>query len=295
VRGLFPRSFEYASPTSVEDAVALIGEYGEKAKFLAGGQSLIPIMKLRLASPQVVVDLNRVRDLSGIREEGDAVVIGSMTRHREVEHSRLLRDPFPLLSEAAALLADPLVRNRGTVGGSLAHADPASDWGTTLLALGAELTVRGPKGNHTIPIDAFFKDSFTTALAPNELLTQIRLAKPGAHSGSAYTKLKRKTGDFATVAVAAVLTLDAGSVARHVRIAPGGVGPTPLRASRAERALEGKPADSGALAQAAHAASEDARPTEDLRGSIEYKRAMVEVYAHRALVRAVERAQGRKG
>lgn len=291
---MFPRSFEYVSPTSVDDAVALMGEYGEKAKLLAGGQSLIPIMKLRLAAPKVVVDLNRVRDLSGIREEGNAVVIGSMTRHREMERSRTIRDHFPLLSDAASILADPLVRNRGTVGGSLAHADPASDWGTTLLALGAELGVRGPKGNHTVPIDAFFKDSFTTALAPNEVLTHVRLAKPAARTGSAYAKLKRKTGDFATVAVAATLTLDAASAAHHVRVALGGVGPTPLRAVRVEKALEGKPADASALARAAHTAPQDARPTEDLRGSVEYKKAMVEVYTHRALARAFERAHGRR-
>jgi aerobic carbon-monoxide dehydrogenase medium subunit len=291
---LFPRSFEYVSPSSVDDAVALMGEYGEKAKVLAGGQSLIPIMKLRLASPQVVVDLNRIRDLSGIREEGDSVVIGSMTRHREIERSRMIRDHYPLLADAASVLADPLVRNRGTVGGSLAHADPASDWGTTLLALSAELGIRGPKGNHTIPINAFFKDSFTTALAPNELLTHIRLAKPAAHSGSAYTKLKRKTGDFATVAVAAVLNLDARSAVRHLRVTLGGVGPTPLRATRVEKALEGKLADATTLAHAAHAAPDDARPTDDLRGTVEYKKAMVEVYTHRALARAVERAQGGK-
>ena len=291
---MFPRPFEYVSPSSVDDAVALMGEYGEKAKLLAGGQSLIPIMKLRLASPQIVVDLNRIRGLSGIREDGDAVVIGSMTRHREIERSRLIRDHYPLLADAASVLADPLVRNRGTVGGSLAHADPASDWGTTLLALGAELGIHGPKGNRTTSIDAFFKDSFTTSLAPNELLTQIRLALPAVHSGSAYTKLKRKTGDFATVAVAAVLTLDAHSAVRHIRVALGGVGPTPLRATRVEKALEGKVADATTLAQAAHAAPEDAHPTDDLRGSVDYKRAMVEVYTHRALARAVERAQGRK-
>lgn len=291
---MFPRAFEYVNPTSVDDAVALMAEYGEKAKILAGGQSLIPLMKLRLASPKVVVDLNRIRELSGIREQGNAVVIGSMTRHREVERSRTIHEHYPLLSDAASILADPLVRNRGTVGGSLAHADPASDWGTTLLALGAELGVRGPKGNRTIPIDAFFKDSFTTALAPNELLTHIRLAKPAARTGSAYAKLKRKTGDFATVAVAATLTVDSASTARHVRVALGGVGPTPLRAARVEKALEGKPADPGALARAAQNAPDDAQPTSDLRGSIEYKKAMAEVYTHRALARALERAQGRK-
>ena len=229
------------SPRSLDDAVALMAEYGGKAKLLAGGQSLIPIMKLRLASPRVVVDLNRVPDLSGIREEADAVVIGAMTRHREFETSPTVREHYPLLSDAAGLLADPLVRNRGTIGGSLAHADPASDWGTTLLALGAELGIRGAKGARTVAIDAFFRDPFTTALASDELLTHIRLAKPAPHSGSAFTKLKRKTGDFATVSAAVALAVDGGSKFHHVRVALGGVGPTPLRAHHVERALDGMP------------------------------------------------------
>ncbi len=272
-----------------------MAEYGGKAKLLAGGQSLIPIMKLRLASPRVVVDLNRVPDLSGIREEADAVVIGAMTRHREFETSPTVREHYPLLSDAAGLLADPLVRNRGTIGGSLAHADPASDWGTTLLALGAELGIRGAKGARTVAIDAFFRDPFTTALASDELLTHIRLAKPAPHSGSAFTKLKRKTGDFATVSAAVALAVDGGSKFHHVRVALGGVGPTPLRAHHVERALDGMPADSTSVTRAAQLAPEDARPTEDLRGSVAYKKAMVEVYTHRALTRALERAHGRKG
>ena len=283
------------SPQSVDDAVALMAEYGGKAKLLAGGQSLIPIMKLRLASPRVVVDLNRIPDLSGIHEEKDAVVIGAMTRHREIERSPLLREHYPLLTDAAALLADPLVRNRGTMGGSLAHADPASDWGTALLALGADLEIRGAKGNRTVAIDEFFKDSFTTVLAPHELLTRIRLSKPAPHSGSAFSKLKRKTGDFATVSAAVSLTLEGGSRAHHVRVALGGVGPSPLRAHHAEKALEGITTDSAAILHAAQLAPEDSRPTEDLRGSIAYKKAMVNVYAHRAFARALERAQGRKG
>jgi aerobic carbon-monoxide dehydrogenase medium subunit len=291
---LFPRSFEYVSPTSVNDAIALMKEYGDKAKLLAGGQSLIPLMKLRLATPQVVVDLNRVSGLTGIREEGKAVVIGAMTRHRDIERSTLLRDRYPVLADAAPLLADPLVRNRGTVGGALAHADPASDWGTTFLALGAELDVQGPKGPRVVPIDSFFKDSFTTALRPNELLTRIRILKPGARAGSAYAKLKRKTGDFATVAVAAALTLDASGGAHDVRVALGGVGPTPMRATRAEKALEGKAPEASRIDQAAQAAADEAHPVDDLRGSVAYKKAMMETYTARALARAVERAQGRK-
>jgi carbon-monoxide dehydrogenase medium subunit len=291
---LLPRSFEYVSPTSVDDAVALMGEYGEKAKPLAGGQSLIPLMKTRLASPQVLVDLNRISSLGGIREEGKAVVIGAMTRHREIERSEMLRSRYPVLADAAPVIADPIVRNRGTVGGSLAHADPASDWGTAFLALGAELDIQGPKGKRSVSIDAFFKEPFTTELRSNELLTHIRVPKPGARSGSAYAKLKRKTGDFATVSVAAVLSLDAKGLAHGVRIALGGVGPTPVRATQAERVLEGKAAEASRIAMAAEAAASDAHPTEDLRGSVRYKKAMVEVYAARALGRAVERARGGK-
>jgi aerobic carbon-monoxide dehydrogenase medium subunit len=272
-----------------------MAEYGGKAKLLAGGQSLIPIMKLRLASPQVIVDLNRIPDLSGIQAEGDTVVIGAMTRHREIEHSPIIQQAFPLLSEASTLLADPLVRNRGTMGGSLAHADPAADWGTALTALGAELDIRGAKGSRRVPIDGFFQDSFTTVLAPDELLTHIRLAKPANHSGGAFTKLKRKTGDFATVLAAASVTVDGGSKAHHVRLALGGVGPTPIRALKAEKALEGTAADPVTVARAAQLAAEESHPTEDLRGSVAYKKSMVEVYARRALGRALERAQGRKG
>jgi aerobic carbon-monoxide dehydrogenase medium subunit len=290
---MLPRAFEYARPDSVEDAVALLGEYGERAKVLAGGQSLIPLMKLRLAAPEVVIDINRIRELGGIREESGGVVIGSLTRHREVEHSARLREHYALLGDAAPILADPQVRNRGTVGGSLAHADPAADWATTFLALGAEVDVRGPKGARKVPIDAFFQDSFVTNLAPNELITAVRLPKPAAHAGTAYLKLKRKTGDFATVSVAVHLALD-GEVCRHVRIALGGVGPTPLRAARAEKALEGHKPEPNIVTAVGAAAADDARPTGDLRGSVEYKRAMVAVYTQRAVERAIERARGRK-
>jgi len=290
---MLPRSFEYVSPSTIEEAIELLGEYGEKAKLLAGGQSLIPLMKLRLASPQVVIDLNRIPGLSGIRESGNHVTIGSMTRHRDLERSAPLRAHYPLLGDAAAILADPLVRNRGTVGGSLAHADPASDWSTTFLALGAEVDLRGPKGSRKVPLDSFFRDSFSTALAPNELLTEVRLPKPAPHTGSGYAKLKRKTGDFATVAVAASLSVENG-VAHHVHLGLGGVAPTPLRATHAEKVLEGKKPESAVLAETAQAAAAEARPTDDLRGSAEYKRAMVAVYTERALTRALERSHGRK-
>jgi aerobic carbon-monoxide dehydrogenase medium subunit len=291
---MLPRSFEYVSPGSVDEAIALLGEYGENAKLLAGGQSLIPLMKLRLASPKVVVDLNRIPGLAGIREEGNAVAIGAMTRHRDIERSAPLRALFPLLADAAPLLADPLVRNRGTVGGSLAHADPASDWAVTFLALDAELEVQGPKGKRSVGIGSFFRDSFSTALGANDVITQVRLPKPAPHTGSGYAKLKRKTGDFATVAAAAVLRIE-NDLATHVRVSLGGVAPTPIRSARAEQALVGKAPDPARIAAAARAAAEEARPTDDLRGTAEYKRAMVAVYVARALSRSLERAHGRSG
>jgi aerobic carbon-monoxide dehydrogenase medium subunit len=272
-----------------------MAEYGGNAKLLAGGMSLIPIMKFRLASPRVIVDLNRIPDLSGIRVDGNTITIGAMTRHQEIEHSQILTQQFPLLADAAALLADPLVRNRGTMGGSLAFADPAGDWGTCLLALGAELGIRGPKGSRAVAIDDWFKDTYTTALAPDELLTEVRLTKPSAHSGSAFTKLKRKTGDFATVSAAVNLTVGGGSKVQGVRVALGGVGPTPLRAPQVEKALQGASTDPSTLASAAQLAAQDAQPSEDTRGSVAYKKAMAQAYAQRALGQALSRAQGRTG
>lgn len=271
----------------------MLAEYGKEAKVLAGGQSLIPLMKLRLASPKVVVDINRVADLSGIQEGRDSWVIGALTRHREIERATALHGSFAIFADAAATLADPIVRNRGTVGGALAHADPASDWSTVFLALGAELEVHGPKGSRTQPIDTFFRGPFTTALDPKELLTRIHLAKPKARSGSAYAKLKRKTGDFATAASAVALTLDDQGNVASARIALAAAGPTPTRAPRAEQALVGKRPDAATVAAAAKAAAEVAHPPTDLRGSPEYKKAMSENLTRRAVERALERARGR--
>ena len=235
---MYPRSFEYVCPSSVDEALEVMGEYGERASLLAGGQSLIPLMKMRLASPEVVVDLNRVSELGGVREDGQSVVIGAMTRHRELGDSPIARSLYPALADAAPLLTDPIVRNRGTVGGALDHADPASDWCTTLLALDASIEIRSAKSRRTMAIDGFSKDSFVTGLAPHELLYAVRVPKPAPHSGSAFTKLKRKTGDFATVSVAASATLD-GHSAKRVRLALGGVAATPIRVSRAGKDLGG--------------------------------------------------------
>ncbi len=286
------RSFDYIRPQTVAQAVRVLGDYRGRAKILAGGQSLIPVLKLRLANPAVLVDINAIPGLSYIREAGNELRIGALTRHRDFETSGLSRTKYPILSEAAASLGDPQVRNLGTIGGSLAHADPASDWGTALLAFDAQLVAKGPQGMRQIPIDKFFRDTFTTALKSSELLTEIRIPKAGPHDGGTYLKLKRKTGDFATVGVAAQLGLDEKGNVAAVRIGLAAVGATPVRAKQAEAAILGRKAGPTAIGDAAKAASQEARPTADLRGSEEYKRAMVEVYTRRALETAVKRARG---
>ncbi len=263
----------------------------DRAKILAGGQSLIPIMKLRLANPEILIDIGRIPGLDSIREQGNLLRIGAMARHRDLETSRITRaNRYAVLSDAARVIGDPEVRNMGTVGGSLAHADPAGDWGAALLALDAKLITKGPKGTRTIPIDDFFLDMFTSSLKPGEILTEIRIPKPGARSGGAYKKLKRKTGDFATVAAAAQVELDGKGAVAKIGIGLAAVAPTPLRARSAEDALRGKAPTQSLVAQAARAAAADCHPTGDLRGSEDFKRAMVEVFTRRALEAALERA-----
>ena len=283
------RSFDYVRPPTMAKAIQILGEYGSRAKVLAGGQSLIPLLKMRLANPRVLVDINDVPGLAFIEERGDSLRIGAMSRHHDFERSKLVRTKYSILADAAASLGDPQVRNMGTIGGSLAHADPASDWGTALLAFEADLIAKGSNGTRTIPIDRLFKDTFTTALRPSELLTEIRLPKAQPGDGGAYLKLKRKTGDFATVGVAAQLALDAKRTITGVRIGLAAVGPTPVRAKGAEESLVGKKAGPTAFAEAATIASREAEPSSDLRGSEEYKRAMVEVFARRALETATAR------
>jgi aerobic carbon-monoxide dehydrogenase medium subunit len=289
---MYPRSFQYVRPSTLDEAVQILQKNGETAKVLAGGQSLIPLLKLRLASPSLLVDINRIPGLGSLKEEGKALRIGGLARHRDLERSPTVRDRYPLLNDAAKVIGDPQVRNRGTVGGSLVHADPASDWGTALMAFESEVVATGPDGTRSIPIDEFFTDTFATALSGDEVLTEIRVPKPGPHSGGAYMKLKRKTGDFATVATAAQLSLDAKHSIEDVRIGLAAVGPTPVRAKRSENHLRGKAPSSDVIRVAAHLAAEDAQPSADLRGTVAYKRAMVELYTRHALERAVERARG---
>ena len=288
---MIPPAFDYAVPKTLNEAVGLLGK-NPAAKILAGGHSLIPMMKFRLASPALLVDLNRLDGLAYLREEGGWLKIGAMTREADLDRSDLIHKRYPLLADTAKMIADPVVRNLATVGGNLAHADPANDHPATMLAYGAQVVATGPKGERVIPIDQFFKGPFETALAHDEILTEIRIPAPKPRSGGAYMKVERKVGDFATAAVAAQVTLGANGNCESVGIGLTNVGLTPIMAAKAEEALRGKKPDDANIRAAAQLAAEAAQPSGDQRGSEEYKRSLVKTLAVRALRQAVERAKG---
>src|SRR5438874_4946864 len=288
---MLPARFDYHRAESVEEALSLLDQYGDDAKVLAGGMSLIPLMKLRFASPGHLVDVNPLAELAGIEEADGSLRIGAMTRHREIVDSDLIKAGYPALATAAPLVADPIVRNRGTIGGSLCHADPAGDFGSVLLALGAQMAVRSSSGERTVAIDDFLVDTFTTALEPNELLTGIRVPAPSAKSGGTYLKLERKVGDFATVGAAVHVELDDGHIGK-AGIALTAVGPKNLRATEAENALSGAEPTEEAFAEAGRLAAQIAQPHSDVRGSAEYKRHVVEVFVRRGLAQAARMARG---
>lgn len=290
---MIPAPFEYHAPTSIGEATGLLTRLGEDARLLSGGQSLIPLMKLRLASPPHVIDINGIPGLSGLREEGGVLRIGALVRESDLEESDLVRRRYPLLHDTSRVIADPLVRNLATVGGNLAHGDPANDHPAAMLALGAEVVATGPAGERRIPIAAFFTGPFATALRPDEILTEIRVPAPAARSGGAYVKLERKVGDFATAAVAAQVRLAADGSCEEVGLGLTNVGLTPIKAVRAEAALRGRRPDDAAIADAARLAAEAAEPADDLRGPAAYKRDLVRVLGGRALRRAIERAGGK--
>jgi aerobic carbon-monoxide dehydrogenase medium subunit len=287
---MYPASFDYFAPTTLDEALTLLEEYGEDAKVLAGGQSLIPLMKLRFASPRALVDINGVSELGELEEQDGSLRIGALVRHKACERSELLRGRWATMGDAAPLISDPIVRNLGTVGGSLAHADPQGDWGSVMLAMRAEITVRGPNGTRTIPIDEFFQGPFTTALEPTEILTGVRIPDPGARAGGTYLKLERKVGDFATVGVAVHVSFTNGSVGT-AGIALTGVGPKNLRAEAAEQALAGRALDDEAISEAARLAAEAAEARTDIRGTEAYKRNVVRVFVERGLRKAAEVAR----
>jgi carbon-monoxide dehydrogenase medium subunit len=284
---MYPASFDYVAPTTLDEALAVLDEHGDEAKVLAGGQSLIPLMKLRFAAPRVIVDINGISELDQLEEQGGSLHIGTLVRHKACERSELLRTRYGTLGDAAPMISDPIVRNRGTVGGSLAHADPQGDWGSAMLAMHAEIDVRSSSGSRTIPIDEFFQGPFTTALEPTEILTAVRIPDPGVRSGGTYLKLERKVGDFATVGVAVHVSFTNGSVDR-AGIALTGVGPLNLRAEAAEQALNGRALDDEAIAEAARLASDAAQPRTDIRGTEEYKRNVVRVFTERGLRKVAE-------
>jgi len=287
---MIPPSFEYLRPKTIPEAVRMLEQHGAEAKILSGGQSLIPMMKLRLARPGFLIDINRIAGLSYVKEEGGYLKIGGLTREAELEASPLARTKYPILLDTAHVIADPQVRNMATVGGNLAHGDPANDHPATMMALGAQVVATGPKGERVISIENFFLSLFSTALQPEEILTEIRIPMPPARSGGAYFKLERKVGDFATAAVAAQLTLDEKGICQKVGIGLTNVGPTPVKARKAEEFLRGKKLDEANVKQAAQLAADESTPSPDLRGPVEYKKGLVKELTKRALSRAFERA-----
>jgi carbon-monoxide dehydrogenase medium subunit len=288
---MIPPSFEYHAPDSVDAAVALLSQYGDEAKLLAGGHSLLPMMKLRFAEPTHLVDINRIDSLKGIREDGGEIVIGAMTTENELIASSLLQQKCPLLPEAALQIADPQVRNRGTIGGDIAHGDPGNDHPALMMALDATFTLVGPKGSRQVAATEFYIDTFYTSLEADEILTEIRFAPLGKGTGTAYHKLKRKTGDFATAAAAAVIEMS-GDSCKQARIALTNLAPTALRASDAEAVLAGKKITDELIEQAAQKAMAMCSPVEDMRGDAEYKTHMGGEMTRRAIRTAVERARG---
>jgi len=287
---VIPSSFDYHAPTSVDEAIALLGQLDD-AKVLAGGHSLVPAMRLRLAFPGALVDLNNIDGLHYVKEEGGQLLIGAMTRENELERSPLVQERYPMLADAGLVIADPLVRNRGTIGGNLAHADPANDHPAVMLAYGATIVARGAGGTREIPIDDFFTGLFENALEPAELLVEIRIPAPGDGAGGAYVKFERKVGDYAVSAAAVQLTMD-GDTCTACRVGLTNVSAVPMRATNAEQAMIGKSLTDDVLEQAGQAAAAECDPSADLRGSVEYKRDLTRILFKRAAKRAMQRAKG---
>ncbi len=290
---MIPGTFDYLAAHSVNEAVALLDQHGEDAKVLAGGQSLIPLLRFRLAGPTVLIDINRIDGMEYLRETNGTLHIGALTRESELDNSSLIRERYPILFETSTVVADPVVRNWATVGGNIAHADPANDHPATMLAMGARVVAVGPAGERVLPIEEFFTDApFETSLHPNELLTEIRVPAPVNGSGGAYVKLERKVGDYAIAGVAAYIILDTDGNVTYAGIGLTNVGQTPIKARNAEQVLLGKPLNDANILQAADLAAAASQPISDSRGPAEYKRDMVHTLTVRALRKARTRATG---
>jgi carbon-monoxide dehydrogenase medium subunit len=287
---VIPAAFEYFAPQSVKEALGLLEKHGDDAKLLAGGHSLLPIMKLRLAQPKVIVDIGRISGLDGIKADGQKIAIGALVTHDAVEHSAALREKCPLLPETAAVIGDMQVRNRGTIGGSMAHADPAADYPAAMLALDAEVVAAGPKGTRTIPGSQFFVEMLTTALAPNEIITEVRVPALARGMGAAYMKHPHPASGYAVVGVAAVVTVSGGKCERAA-IGITGVAGKAYRATAVEKALAGQALDEGTVAKAAAHAADGIDAQGDLYASAQFRAHLASVYTKRAVLAAASRAK----
>jgi len=286
---MIPAKFEYEAPSTVEEAIKILAANPDEAKILAGGHSLIPAMKLRLAQPAVLVDLGRIKDLSYIREDGVNIAIGAMTTHYEIESSELLKSICPLLPECAAHIGDVQVRNKGTIGGSVAHSDPAADWPAAMLALDARMIVAGPDGERTIPAPEFFVDMLTTALAPTEILREIQIEKPSGTFGHAYEKVRHPASGFAVVGVAVTLRTGANGSCDAATVALNGVASKAYRATGVESTLNGQQLSAQTIQDAANHATDGVDVNSDLYASEDYRRQLAKVYTRRAIARAWKR------
>jgi carbon-monoxide dehydrogenase medium subunit len=287
---MLPAAFDYQAPTTLAETLSILKQRGDDAKVMAGGQSLIPLLKLRFAQPALVVDIGRLPDLATIAKDGGHIRIGALVRHVDVERSSDLQKVLPMMVEAAHWVSDPLVRNRGTVAGSVCHADPSGDWGSVMLALEAEIVAHSQSGERVIRAAEFFHGPFTTALRPDEVVTEIRIPLPSGPAAGAYQKLERKVGDFATVGVAVQVELE-GNKVKKAGIGLTSVGPSNLKATEAERALVGQELTDAVIAEAARRAAAAAEPKDDIRGTAAYKKDVVRVFVQRGLKAARARAQ----
>ncbi|MGH7834246.1 MAG: FAD binding domain-containing protein [Candidatus Binatia bacterium] len=288
---MYPSQFEYLAPEDLKQTIELAAQYGPDAKFLAGGQSLVPLMKLRLARPKYLIDLNRLPGLGDVAEKNGRIRCGAMVRHVQLEESELVKRRLPLVSEAAGHIGDSQVRNRGTIGGGLVEADPAGDWGPVVLALNARMECVGPRGERSIDARDFFNFAYTTNLEDDELLTAIEFPLPGDGSAGAYSKLERVAGDFAIVSVAVQLATDEDGRCRAIGIGLGGVGATPLKPAETEAFLVGKTLDSRVIQDACEMLESQVDPISDQRGSADYKRRVVKAVFRRTLMRALGRPE----
>jgi len=288
-----PRTFTYEAPATIPEAIAALQRYGDRARVLAGGQSLLPMMKLRLVAPQHIIDINRIPGLDQIRIDSGNLVIGALATHDAIENSPIVRSECPLLAETAGHIADPLVRNRGTIGGSLCHADPAADFPLAAIVSKAELIVQGPKGTRAIPADNFLVGFLTTALQPGEILTAIKIPRAQARSAGAHIKISRRTNGPAMVGAAAAVVLDENGHCRDIAVGLGAMGPTSIRAKAVEQALRGRRIDDDAVSQAADLVLEGTDPPSDVHASAQYRRAIAPALAARVLRLACERAGAR--